>query len=645
MNSLWYKSPAEDEGTAFPVGNGRIGALVYGRLDHEIIVLNEESVWSSSYVNRNNSENKKKPSLRNSCGSPFYQTFYQSAGTFCMDFYNPQQEQAFSFPSDYNRRLDFETGLASVSFSKEYSMPSTADFSSNTRASSVTYTREVFASAFSDVLVIHISASIPKSLYLNAYFDRGPFMSRAYNLSDDTIVMQDTHGIPFAALATAISFGGSVSATSSGLTIEAADEVTIFIDIQTAYRKGHYFRKNGNVHKNLSSLASLCSDLALKNICFASASPYTEVYENHVAEYREKFFASTLSLLDENEKDERLLPTDTFFTKKTKTPAFWELYWKFCHYLYISSCTRRASLPISERGLWSSDMMESGRGRFSLSPDAIWFLSFGGRIEKWLLKVCRQGRETARLMYGLEGLAAHNSLDIWGDTVFNGSINDAEDEEIKPIGFSYLVLLVRQVYDYTKDLKFLKKFYNAMMVGTASFLLNYRGEVSEDDSALISAAMGAIFQSAKDLKINPPFSYSGLNTFATFTFLQKPLSDSPDFCASALKERLSDYTAMNSFLVKSSIFYEDESEIVKIHLLESLPLAWQTGSASGIHIKGNLFLDLKWKDKKLTAGKLYTKEGSAFTKTVEIIYQEKSYRAPLHEGCLDIFNVLPSTLK
>ena len=144
----------------------------------------------------------------------------------------------------------------------------TADFSENAFGSSITFTREAFVSAQCNVIAFHISASTPKSIYFRAGFERSE-MSGVRESSDDTIIMSDVHGIPFAVMATATASGGKVFTRGGYIIVEAADEATIYIDVESVYRKKSYARKCGDTGTGLRSLASWAEERALKTICFA----------------------------------------------------------------------------------------------------------------------------------------------------------------------------------------------------------------------------------------------------------------------------------------------------------------------------------------------------------------------------------------
>ena len=363
MKTICSKSPAQNWEQAFPVGNGRLGAMVWGNPAHEVIQLNEESIWSSSFIDRNNpscrkslqkinafvkeGRNAEVQDLIHSCFNPIVKNhaMYQTAGELHIDFFLAEGAVPYSECSGYKRSLDFETGVANTTFTSESPLPSTAIFSSGRRGSSIEYYRDVFVSQTQDVVIIHIGASTPKSIHLRASFDRGNFVSKAIALADDTIALQDTHGIPFTLMATAVCSGGRVKTSGANLIVDSADEVVIYIDVQSAWRKGSYNMKKGNVHSSQNSLATWSSDFALKKLCFASSCEYSDSYKEHVSEFSELFNQEKLTL--DSAEESSIFIEDILSKSMEKTSFANELFWNWCRYLYVSSLKKNEFLCFS----------------------------------------------------------------------------------------------------------------------------------------------------------------------------------------------------------------------------------------------------------------------------------------------------------
>lgn len=517
MNTLWYKTPAADWNNALPVGNGRLGAMVFGNVGHETIQLNEESVWSGPFKNRNNQnahrqlnnirdlmgkgrlEEAQELAYESMTGTPCEQSVYQTAGELTIDFYTdatrgvrgplPHYQNVFAEHSCYRRELDLETAITSSSFSVESNAPSTADFSSAIQGSSITYKREVFASGPADVIAIHLSASLPKSIYFRANLSRGIWISNNYALAEDTVVMQDTHGIPFSVVALAVASGGTTVTRGNSIIVEGADEATIYIDIETAFRNKLYARSKGNSSRRSASLTQWCTDLALKKVCFAAGTSYNDLKANHIADYSHWYKKISLSLTDKTAaEDETKLSTDELLLHP-QSRALTELYWNYSRYLLISCSRAPGTLPATLQGLWCKDIEPAWGCRYTINinTEMNYWASNMCSISKTelplfalLTRAYKNGKKTAHFMYGCDGYVAHHNIDIWGDTA-------PQDAWIPGtywvLGAAWLATHVREHFEYTLDRSFLKKNYY-LMHEACQFFSDYLVQ-SEDGKSLI----------------------------------------------------------------------------------------------------------------------------------------------------------------
>ncbi len=804
MNVLWYKKPAKDWNEALPVGNGRLGAMVFGRTGHEVIELNEESVWSGSFHDRNNYsclhnlekvrtlmkqgfvQQAQELAYQTMTGNPSQQPVYQTAGKLNIDFFTADckgiqgpvgsSAPVFENCQTYRRELDLETAIATTVFSAESETPSTAYFARNSAGNTITYTREVFISAKTDVIAVHLAASAPGSIYFRASFDRGDYATKSYCLSDDTIVMEDTHGIPFAAVATAVTDGGTICARGDCLCVEAADEVTIYIDIQTAFRNKRYFRKQGNVGTKLDTLALWCRDRALKNVCFATGAPYPANRENHISEYASWYNTSSLSLSkgedDEDFNRDAQIATDELLATKPQSRALAQLYWNYCRYLLISCSRKPGTLPANLQGLWNKDMTPPWGSKYTININTemnYWPAALCSLEETelplfdLLSRAYKNGKKTARVMYGCSGYMAHHNLDLWGDTA-------PQDKWIPgtywTLGAAWLATHIREHYEYTLDKKFLRKNYY-LLRDACRFFTEYLTEdesgdhlvvfpsVSPENTYRLSDGQAASFSrgcdmdnrilehlfhatidSAKNLgisvhdddvmriknalaKIEPPVvtadntirewpmkceetepghrhmsqlyglfpghsihvNRSPLLAKAAHNTIEKRLANGGghtgwsqawimNFRAS-LHEGEEAYRSFVSLMEKSTLpnlfdnhppFQIDGnfgtltavtrmivqtqlvSDAVECELLPALPESWKDGSLTGVSLKGNLKLDVSWKNGALESARIYAKNEANYMDSVIICYKGKRYDARINGGSLNVMNILPTTV-
>ena len=223
--TLWYRKPARHwETEALPVGNGRMGAMVFGGVDQERIQFNEETVWDGEYVDRSNpdglkslpeiqrllfeGQNGKASSLakRSMMGKPERIKSYQTLGDLLLDF--PDAEKVAS----YRRDLDLTTGIAKVSY----------------QVDGVTFTREVFASYPDQVIVVRLTADQPGKINFNARFDR---RDATYSSGDDKrIILRGKLKLAYEAQLVPIVDGGTVTSEDGNLVVENANEATLLLN-------------------------------------------------------------------------------------------------------------------------------------------------------------------------------------------------------------------------------------------------------------------------------------------------------------------------------------------------------------------------------------------------------------------------------
>lgn len=688
MKSIWYKNPAENFGEAISVGNGRIGATVFGGTGHEKIYLNEESVWSCRYSDRNNKNAKEAVNgiraLLNQgreleaqeqifecfSGAPISQAYYKSSGIVSIDFYDAEHQGllgpdsgdkgTFSSYDSYRRELDFSSGICSSSFSLESAAPSTVDLSSGTNGSYVTFTRECFASASSDVLVYHISASMPKSIFLRLKIE-GETFPKKYNLTEDTVVALCDSGIPFAAMVTAVASGGTVFTHGDNLIIEKADDVTLYIDVESAYRKRRFRNKGGNNFRNPMIFASKCADIALKKICFASGTSYENLKTDQALEFSAWNQRSILSL-DGLETDGKSVDE---ICQDNKAAKF--LDWIYSKYKFISSCKEQATLPSVASGIWTD---KKNAGNFSLQDGNFYRYSSGilglEKINLPLFKLAKRiykrGKATAKKMYGCQGFVLHNSTDIWGDSVPCGV--DFRNS-YTPLGACAIAKAALDYYEYSLDRKFLKRHFY-LFKKACDFFAEYLVPVEDKKFLSLSPAFtdgyetrsGTVaYIALENVFENKIVKELFENTLAAMKYLGFKNSEKLFINYSSIiqkikcaeEERPESNTASNfdTFLLSSAdsiISSKIKNGRVEISLLSNLPAEWQSGSLTKVCLKGNILADIKWRDGKFEDARLYTEQGTVFMKELTICYGGKKYSSQLSDGSLDIRNVLPTTV-
>ncbi|WP_425549042.1 glycosyl hydrolase family 95 catalytic domain-containing protein [Amphibacillus indicireducens] len=469
---MWYQQPAKEWNEALPVGNGRLGGMIFGQTIHERIQLNEDSVWYGGPRKRENPDAKKNlPKIRQLLkegrireaehlanlslpGLPESQRHYQPLGDLNLYFGHDKVE-------NYKRSLDLKESTAEVSY----------------RYQDVDYHREIFASYPDQVIVIHLSASKEKSINVTAWLDRG------HTRYLDQLEARDQNGL-FMAGETGgkgVSFHGELKATSSDGTIETignrllingATEVTILLTAATTFRYENPGEQSLNVLNK------------------ASKKAYDQLKHAHINDYQVLFNRMSLRLGETDHQSE--LPTDQRLEQMkegNKDQKLLEIYFNFGRYLLIAS-SRPGSLPANLQGIWNEHMTPPWDSKFTININA--------EMNYWPAEICNlsechlplfdhiermrePGRVTAEVMYGARGFVAHHNTDIWGDTA-------PQDMHLPgsywPMGAAWLVLHLWEHYQYNQDIDFLKHVYPTIKEA-ALFFIDFL--IENDEGYLITS--------------------------------------------------------------------------------------------------------------------------------------------------------------
>lgn len=650
MKTISFESPAENWEEAFAAGNGRLGVKVYGTSSREVFALNEESVWSSAFTKRCNAgsrlsiekikslalEGKKDEALylasHTMLSSPLEQAVYVSAGNLIVEYFGNKKANPLERSQCYHRELDLESGIITTNFLRESTKPSTADFSENTSGSSISYSREVFVSSPANVIIIHMAASTPRSISFRAHFERGSLMTKNWNLGEDTIAFSDNHGVPFTAMATAVNSGGSVSVSGGSLLVEDADEVTLIVDIQTAYRIKRYAKNSAGIKSE--SLINECTDMALKNISFASVIDYIRLKAQHSADYSYWFNKTSLEL--ENKKLQKQ--------------------WDFEKYLFISSSKKPGTLPVLKCGLWTQNLDLSNGMRYELKDDLKNTYGFTNMFSMSgleapvfnLLKAVRKhGKKTAQTLYSSNGFVCHTSTDLWGDSAPCGN----SSASLWPLGGANLALLERENYEYTFNKKDEKKNYK-LLRDCCRFFASYKLPFLQEDSD--RKILKSLFE--KTIKICEEIK--GLTSdaeIALFKEVEKQIEVASDSVktknwqedykkeleGSICTELKCDAVSVMTKMIAES-FYDNNK--VTVSILPGVCEDFSTGVLNGLKLKGNLRLDISWKDCKIESAKITAPSSKKYVQDLQIIYLGKTYDVHLDNKSIDLLNVLPTTV-
>ncbi len=515
MPGLLYNSPASVWEEALPLGNGRMGAMVYGGAVNEHIQLNEESIWYGGKMDRDNPDTLNNlPKIRKllldgeiskaerlmrltMSGCPESAHPYQTLGDLYIDF-NIEGDIC-----NYERELDLEKAVAGVKFS----------------CAGVNYTRTVFASQPADCIVMCIESDRPGTISLEARFSRP---ERAYNgvdrIGKDTIVLHGDlgkHGYDFAVSLKAAADGGSVEQLGEYLVVTDADRVVLYIAADCTYHckdeLEHIMAEKlktlkesgtaGDLNDNTGSYAVMESKAALgllkgrmqKVLVRAADESYNRLLDAHISDYRRLFARVDFSLEgDEDNCDavkDRASGSAAYTTDELLKSAkegsvkdeLFKLYFDFGRYLLIS-CSREGGLPATLQGLWNKDMLPPWDCKYTININT--------EMNYWLAENCNlsecheplfslikkmlpNGQRTAKTMYGCRGFVAHHNTNIEGET----SVQDLWiPGSYWVMGAAWLCTHQWTHYLYTGDKEFLRENFNIMREA-AQFFLDFMIEV------------------------------------------------------------------------------------------------------------------------------------------------------------------------
>lgn len=457
---LWYQRPAPDWNAALPVGNGRLGAMVFGGTLRERLQLNEESVWSGGFVDRNNPDClANRPRVRELLnagkvrqaqmlatealtGIPDSQRCYQTLGDLFLEWTGEPGEA-----KNYLFELDMERALCATSFT----------------LNGVKIRREAFASAPDDVLVLRVAADRPGALNLRVKMARDRAMDRAWAENGNTIGFDGCNGgadgIRFACMARGRAQGGTLRTIGEYLAFEGADEAVVLVAAATSFR-----------HAEPAAACRAVLDAAARY-------DFPALQARHEEEYRSYFCRSQLALRGDAEAEE--LPTDERIARSGEKPGDYglaALLYQYGRYLLISS-SRPGNLPANLQGLWCDQLKPKWDSKYTINinTEMNYWLAERGNLSECHLplfdlmeRMYPNGKRSAQIMYGARGWMAHHNTDLWGDTAPQDTYMAST---FWVMGAAWLCTHIWNHYEYTGDCAFLEK-YVYLMEEACRFLLD-----------------------------------------------------------------------------------------------------------------------------------------------------------------------------
>lgn len=482
---LVYDKPANNWNEALPIGNGKLGAMVFGGAEKEHLQLNEETIWAGEPGNNvpentfdsiqkirrllsegkfeeaQNISNKTFPRTPNknlNYGMP-----YQTMGDLFLDFKGHQNYK------NYTRTLDIEKALSTISY----------------QVDGVTYKREIFTSFANNVLLIRLSSSKKGSLNFSINAST-PHKIKSIFTENKQLVIQGTGGsednkvgkINFKTIVHPVIKGGQIYSKDAQLVISGADEVILYVSIATN------FKKYNDISANPDARVSSFLAQALKR-------KYADELKIHILNYQKYFKRVSLDLGTSTQQNKTTDVRIKGFST-SNDPSLVALYFQFGRYLLISS-SQPGTQPANLQGIWNYQLNPSWDSKYTVNINTemnYWPAESTNLSEMheplfdMISDLSITGQESAREMYHARGWNMHHNTDLWRIT----GIIDGGFYGMWPMGGAWLTQHLWQHYLYTGDQEFLRKHYPELK-GIALFYLDVLQQDASKKWLVVSPSM------------------------------------------------------------------------------------------------------------------------------------------------------------
>lgn len=459
---LWYDSPAQVWTDALPLGNGRLGAMVYGIPSTDCIQLNEETIWTGQPNNNPNPEAKTAiPVIQNL----LFQGHYKQAQDMASDKVMSDTNSGMAYQT-FGNVLISQPGISSyTNYYRELSLDSARTLTRFT-SDGVTYQREVVTSFSDDVVEVRLTASKPGSITFNASYATPHEDVIIKSDSDEATLLgvssklENLKGkVRFMGRMAAKVKGGSSASEDGIITVKNADEAVLYISIATNFIN----------YQNITGNESKKSELILRK---AMAQDYLQSYQAHVAKFQSYMHRTSLYLGKDKygniPTDERLI---NFASHEDN--GLVATYFTFGRYLLICS-SQPGGQAANLQGIWNDKMYPSWDCKYTTNINLemnYWpaeptnLSDLNEPFFRLIREVSKTGAVSAKIMYGKDGWVLHHNTDIWRIT---GAVDHATSG-MWMTGGAWLCNQLYQHYLYTGDKEFLEKIY-PVMKGAAIFL-------------------------------------------------------------------------------------------------------------------------------------------------------------------------------
>jgi len=461
--NLWYRQPADVWTEALPIGNGRLGAMVFGGVARERLQLNEDTLYAGGPYDPSNPdalvalpqvraliaegkyEDAQALAQEKMMARPIRMPSYQTVGDLILSF------GASAYTEDYRRELNLDTACASVRFARD----------------GVTLTRESFASAMDQVIVTRLTSDRPGALDFRASFETP--MPGAVAIDDGHLVLnghnvaqQGIDGkLRFQARVAVIPQGGTLQLRDGEFIVADADSALVLVAIATSFRR--FDDVSGNPEAT-----------TLAQIKAATAKDFDALRAAHVADHQ-KLFRRVWFELPETPASEDPTNIRIRNSQTSDDPRLATLYFQYARYLLLG-CSRPGTQPANLQGLWNDKLLAPWGSKYTININTemnYWPAEPANLAEcvqplvAMVKDLAVTGAVTARTNYGARGWVAHHNTDLWRAT---GPI-DGAFWGMWPTGGAWLCKHLWDHYDYGRDRAYLVDVY-PLMKGAAQFFLD-----------------------------------------------------------------------------------------------------------------------------------------------------------------------------
>jgi alpha-L-fucosidase 2 len=466
---LWYLKPAAVWTEALPIGNGRIGAMVFGDVNSDHIQFNEETLWTSKPRNYNRPGaykyldtirqllfNGKRGAAEKLANEQFmgtkndgpeknadYQANYLPFGDLFLHFNHT------SF-SNYKRDLDLTTAIASTSYS----------------ADGVDYKREYLVSQPNQALVVHLSANKSNHISFAANLTTPHALAQVKQIDNNTIELSlqvQNGALRGSSFLRIFTNGGSIKTDDASIQVSNANDATIYLTAGTNFIN----------YNDVSGNPDLPCTKALQSLVGKS---YPQIKDAHTKEYQHHFNTYALNL---GKSDNEALPTNKRIEQFaiSNDPSFVALYQQYGRYLLISS-SRPGTRPANLQGIWNDQMNPPWGSKYTVNintemnywpAELLNLSSMHEPLFDMLKEVSTTGKVTAKEYYNAPGWVLHHNTDLWRGTA---AIN-ASNHGIWVSGGAWLCHHLWEHYQFTQDLNFLKNKGYPIMKEAALFFNSF----------------------------------------------------------------------------------------------------------------------------------------------------------------------------